>query len=129
MSIPVEIYPLSTQDGKSIPLDIISPEGMVYQALTTSWSTIALTSLYNTAVIFSTTAALLDITNTAAGTPASGSLNTGMLYIPAETVVTLILPTASIKVRAVTGTGDLYINGIRRWAALALPRQFSKNLS
>ena len=129
MTTPVELYPLSTQDAKSIPLEIVAPNGMIYQAMATSWSTIVLTDLYNLAVIFSSVALFLDITNTAAGSPTSGTSYSGWIYIPADTAVTVALPTGSIKVRAVAGSGDAYINGIQKWAALGLPRQFNSQVS
>lgn len=129
MATAPELYPFSTQDGKSIPLEIVSPNGMIVQALTTSWSTVVLTELYNLSVIFSSVDLFLDETNTASGTPTSGTSYAGWIFIPANTAVTLTLPTASIKVRAVAGSGNLYINGIQKWAALALPRQYNTKVS
>lgn len=129
MPTPPELYPASTQDGKAIPLEIMAPKGMITQALTTAWSTIALSALYENSIIFSTVNMFLDITNTASGSPTSGTSYTGWVMIPANIAVTIVLPAASIKVRAVTGGGDVYINGMQKWASLALPRQFNSKVS
>lgn len=128
MPTPVELYPLSTQDAQSIPLDIVRPLAMIYVALTTTFTAHVLSSKFNLCAIYSSVEAYIDLTNTASGNPTSGTEYNGWMYIPAETVVIAEMPTATVKIRGRV-LGDMHITAIQRWAALGLPRQFNSKTS
>ena len=124
MTLPRELYPFSTQDGKAVPLEIIQPSAMVMLDVTTSYSTLALPDSLNLAAIFASCDCVIDLTG-AATTLASGTLYNSMLFVPASTVVMAKLETVTAKIRAVSDSGTIFIQGVERWAGLNLTRQFT----
>ena len=124
MTLPRELYPFATQDGKAVPLEIIQPTAMVMLDITTSYSTLALPDSLNLAAIFASCDCVIDLTG-AATTLTSGTLYNSMLFVPASTVVMAKLETVTAKIRAVSDSGVIFIQGVERWAALNLARQFT----
>ena len=129
MATPAELYPFSTQDGKAIGLDVIKPLGVIYYLLSATFTAVVLPAKYNLSAVYSSVDAYIDLTNTASGSPVSGADNVRWVFIPAATVVILELPTATVRIRGVTGAGNMYITALQKYAALGLPRQFDTKTS
>ena len=128
MPVIDEIYPLSTQNAGWIPLDVIKPLAITYLVFGTGFSDLVLSANTNLAAIWASEHCLLDLSNTAT-TIVSGTTYNNWLFIPKDSVVMVTLPTATIKVRGLTASGRLVIQGIQRWSALALPRQINTKTS
>lgn len=128
MPLPLEIYPFATQDGKDIPLDIILPLAVVTIPVTAVSASLVLAAKFNLSAIFATSHCYMDLTGVGT-TPVNGTTYDNWLFIPKETVVIAVLPAATIKVRALGDDGVLIVQGIQKWAALNLPRQFSGKAS
>ena len=123
-----ELYPFSTQDGQPIPLEIINPLASVYFAHTTTAASLVLSAKFNLSAIFSTEHCIIDLSNTLSSW-VSGTTYNDTLFIPKETIVLAVLPTATIKVRSFDTSGNLFIQGVQKWAAMNLPRQFTGKTS
>ncbi len=124
MTIPNELYPFSTQDGKAIPLEIVRPLAFVFVALSTSYGSVVLNNKFNLAALFASVDCVMDTTGLET-TLVAGTTYNGMLFIPANTVVMAALPTITAKVRSIADDGQLFIQGVQQWSALNLARQFT----
>lgn len=124
MAIINEQYPLTTQDGVAIPLDIIKPSGLIFQALTSSaWTSITIPLKTDLVMLKASEDCILDMTGLAAIAFVEGAYNAKALYLPKGFVVAVAIDPGVIKARAVSTATVLYIQGIYKWAALSLPRQ------
>ena len=124
-----QLYPLATQDGKPIPLDVVKAVGLIVVDLTTTFQAIVLDSKYSLAVVYSEVGTLLDLANGAVTVPVSGTDYPDWQFIPAGFAVACILPVGTIRVASVSGTGKLCIQGVQQWQVLALPRQATAKVS
>lgn len=128
MSLPPELYPFATQEGKAVPLEIIKPIAALKFSFTTTIASLVLPVSLNLSAIFSTEDCFIDLANVITAIT-SGVTYDNLLFIPKETVVMVMLPTATVKVKGDTAAGDLYIQGIQKWASMHLPRQFTGKAS
>lgn len=130
MTLANEQYPLSTQDGDSIPLDVIRPVGMVFQTFVAgSWTAVTLPAGTDLVTIKADEDCYLDLLGTKTTALAAGTYYASVLYIPKGFVVTAQLAAGAIKVWGIATTGNIYIQLVGRWATLSLPRQTSNIVS
>ncbi len=123
-TVPAQLYPLASSDGKDIPFDVLKPVGLAYYSFNAGSPTeIALPASAELATIFATADAVVFF-----GTAALplNSYADGALFVPANTIVTAQLPATTLKIKGITFSGLVYIQVVQKWAALALPRQFEK---
>ena len=126
MSITNEQYPLTTQDGTAIPLDIIRPLGLIYQTVSSSgWTTMTIPAGMELAMFKASEDCYVDLTGTVAVAPVAGTHYPSMLFVPRGFIVSSTVAPGTIKVRSVSVAGQIFIQGIQKWAALSLPRQAS----
>ena len=119
-----QLYPFSTQDGKTVPLDIIKPAGLLVQSTALEVASFLMPSYSQVSVIFSSTACLLRSEVTIPEI-VSGESYPDLLFIPADIAMTVaLLPDTTYYVKAIETPGVLYIQGIERWAGLGLDRQY-----
>lgn len=122
------LYPSSTDDGKPIPLDVMSPRELLFVPLAADTeSVVAIPGTYNVVSIYSTIDSIIDFDNGMAFPPVAGELDNA-LFLPAGTIMTVQIPnTGEVRVVPVIAgeTGFCTIQNIQKWAALGLQRQLS----
>lgn len=125
-SIPSEVYPFATQDGKAIPLDIIKPAGLILQAFTPlAVASFIIPAGYKVGTMLASKACIVRFGQTI---PAlvDGTFYEDMLLIPNDTIITVSFDPTTLYVEGLTESGTFYLQLIERWAGLALDKQFSK---
>lgn len=124
MAADDQLYPLSTEKGESIPLDIVAPlAGKVLTLPANSHTALTVPASCKYASISATIDCVIDFVGTATY-PFTES--TSALIIHANGVHTAVLPTiAGLRVIPLIAgeSGILKINGIQKWAGLGLNRQ------
>lgn len=123
-------YPLSTADGKAIPLDIVKPSALVFIAFeNSSGSGSTLVTIPDRTEILSvvTDEDCLIRFGAVASIPASGVLLSNAVFVPAGMQIMLAPPANTLSVIG-TGpdTGTLAITLMDKWAQLATSLQTSR---
>ncbi len=122
-----QLYPLSTADAESIPLDVAAPLSLYSRTIAAEVATqIDIPDDMSLVMIHATVAVVIDFNNAAAYPLAAEDTKLAALYVPADTIMTIWLPTTGpAKVVPVFPEfpGALFIQGIQKWAALGLKRQ------
>lgn len=130
MSIQKEIYPVSTEDGKSIPLDVVMPLSSVRATLAANVeTTIVPTALYDIISIYSSIDVAVDFAGVLEYPMANNTLVDDTILIPANTLMTLRAPESvswSIVPLKNDSAGFIYITALQKWAGLRLNRQLAK---
>lgn len=119
-------YPLSTADGKEIPLDTIRPAGMYFIDITNTASSLqSFTSSYKTVVVYATVECIIRFGATAS---VSASWLSEGFFIPKETLITISPTTASFSaITTNTGeSGKLAVCVLENWAGLGLETQYGR---
>lgn len=120
-----QLYPMSTEDGTAIPLDIIKPQDVAVVSLPQN----AATSMTFTAgqlycQLSSSIDCVVDLTDTASY---PFSTSTRGMFLRAGKLSTIQLPYAPIAAKIIPinagEAGKLYVHGIQKWAGLGLSRQ------
>lgn len=121
------VYPFATQSGEAIPLDIINPEGLIIQAFTAVANTpvAAITGL-DIAMFIASQGCIVQFGAEIPIPAVDGTKYDDAIVIPAGVVVSVQCPAESFYVRGLSESGTLYVQMVRRWAGLALPKQFSR---
>lgn len=126
MTTPAGVYPFSTMDGKPIPLDIIKPTGLIPKSFTAVGdSSFVVPSDAVVGVFISNQACLIRFGATV-GAPVDATEIPNTILIPADMAVTVALTAGTCYVRGLTASGTVYLQLMEKWAALALPTQFTK---
>lgn len=124
MATPKGIYPFATQDGQAIPLDIISPAGLIRKSfISAASSVVVLPEGYSVGVFYSSTDVLVSF-GADHVTLADGAVSTDTMLVPAGTLVTAAFNSGNAYVKGLASSGDLYIQLIEKWAGLALNTQY-----
>lgn len=121
MSATSQLYPFATEDGKSIPLEVIRPLGAF--VLSVPDEATFTTGPYELVSIRSTKDAIL-VFNSATSIVEGVEL-ADALVLPAETIITAAIPIdtpSKIKLME-DGPAKLYIQYIQKWAGLGFQRQ------
>lgn len=122
-----ELYPLSTSDSKSIPLEAVWPLRAIQKSVAANAvSNLTLPADLQLVSIRSTVDCLIDFANAATFPAADATVYPNALYVAAETIYTIRLPNGGpVKIvpTAAGLSGTLYIQEIQKWAALGLKRQ------
>lgn len=122
-----QLYPLSTRDADSIPLDVASPLNLYKRAIAQNDATqIDIPVDMTLVMIHSTIAVVIDFLDAGDYPLPAEDLKANALYVPADTIMTIWLTeTGPAKVIPVFGdqVGVLLIQGIQKWAALGLRQQ------
>lgn len=121
-----QLYPLSTEDSKSIPLDVALPLTLIKDSVVHNAATVInLPADFNIVGIYSTVPCIIDFTNTATfPVPANIELDSAV-FIPQDSYMVIKVPsTGLVKVCPLisAGTGIIMINNLQKWAGLGLDR-------
>lgn len=121
------VYPFSTQDGKSIPVDITAPVALTTSNFLAGTSeALTIPAGYEVAWLYATQDCVLKIGGAAIpGTLVEGVSYEKAMFIPSFTILTALLAPGSASITGVGGAGTLYINAMEQWAALAHQRQLA----
>ena len=126
MTTPSELYPFATQDGQSIPLDILKPNGLLIIPFTTaSAKSITLPDTAPVAMFISSEACIISFDADISSVPVDTFLSK-VLIVPFGSIVSSYIPSLPIQVRGLDSDGTLYIQLIEQWAGLALAAQFRR---
>ena len=128
MSTPLDLYPLSTSDGKDIPLDVIRPTGWTFFDFTSSAATASstLANLEDLMVFQADEDCIIRFDGVEASMPAAGSIVSNSLYLPKNTSVVVYTTQRDISVKGVNQSGTLTIQFVDVWHALGVPSQFTR---
>jgi len=123
-----QLYPFSTEDNKSIPLDIIKPLSIIVLDVSAgALSTFVVPADWKVATFFCEKGCVVEFaTANIPATPVSGVEYPTALFVPPNCVVTatVIEGTASVGVLG-SGVSKLVIQQVQKWAGMALRRQAS----
>jgi hypothetical protein len=127
MSSDTDRYPLSTADGKHIPLEIIKPHGFVRKSFTAAGASAQVTIPATIEIIsFQATENCIILFDGNASVPADGTLLTSGLYVPNTYRVTVAPIGSYFTVIGETASGLLYCQMIEKWAGLSLSVQSAR---
>lgn len=122
-----ELYPLSTSDSKSIPLETIWPLRALRKSVAPDATTdLTIPAGMDLVSIRSTVDLLIDFANAATYPISDATVYPNALFVAAETIYTVRLPnTGAVNIVPLLPgvSGTLYIQEIQKWAALGLQRQ------
>lgn len=126
MVAPVDIYPLSTKDGKHIPLDVVSPTGVLVKSFTpVASSAIALPDTTDLIAVVATEDCYINFANSSAVVPADGTHEPDQMFLP-KNFQTILYPINRYMsvISANANNGVLRMNFFDTWHSLALASQF-----
>ena len=121
-----QLYPLSTNDGQVIPLDIIRPLGLSVVAIPAIGATVTFPAAVGVCALFSTVDIVLDLTGVATG--AEGD-HANAVFVPARVMITAVFPDVlSLKALPVSAkAGILSVQSIQKWAGIGTLNQLVRN--
>jgi hypothetical protein len=123
-----QLYPFSTEDNKSIPLDIIRPLGLIRTALASAvLSTIVIPATWKLASFFCPAGCYIQFFNETLPSPLiDGTEYVDTLFVPPSCVVTSTVIAGNAKILMLgTGTSYLAAQNIQKWAGLSLNRKLT----
>ena len=121
MSAAAQLYPLSTEDGKSIPLEVIRPLGAFVLSVadeatftTGAYPVVSIRCTKDAVLVFDSSVVISEGVDIA-----------DALILPAETIITAAIPVSTpSKIKLMEeGPATLYVQYIQKWAGLGLTRQ------
>jgi hypothetical protein len=122
-----QVYPMATDSGQAIPIDIIWPTYAAVSLLAASIpSPIVIAAGTRTAVFYSTVPVIIDFAGEALF-PVAAVLEG--LFVPAFTLITSAVPEAASAVAVPLESGQagyLVVQGIEQWAAIGQVRSLSR---
>lgn len=125
MSTAAELYPLATQDGKSIPLDVVKPLSLFSALIVEGTPTVfEVPADYVIAAIYATVDCIVRFS----ATPLPSGIVTetaysNAIFVPANILCNLVVTPGAASVLGVAGAGVIYISSVQQWAALIQPNQ------
>jgi hypothetical protein len=121
------IYPLSTADGKEIPLEVATPLFMFRMEITaTQHAAVDLPNLECILCVSSNVDCIVSF-GVDAVLPADGVIAQSLMYIPAGVIITLNPVDISMSVIGTSSNaGTLWVNGIQKWQALGKEVLFTR---
>jgi hypothetical protein len=121
------IYPLSSQDGKAIPLDVVKPSSLVkFNFVAGVAADVTIPAGYLLCWVFATKPCILRLS--AVNLPAAlvaGTAYDKALYIPQDMPLTVVLTPGEASLLGLAADGELYINAVEQWGALLQSKQAS----
>ena len=113
------LYPLTTQDGRAIPLDIVKPSSLIYWNLVKDTEkTVVIPAGFEVCFAFSTAHCYLRNADVAIGVPAEATEYTDTMLIVSDSILTLNLTPGAGRRIMPLGDGVIYLSAVKQWAAL-----------
>ena len=126
MSSTTKRYPLSTPDGKPIPLDVVKPVGLVVLPFTAVVSAAIAVPSDNEIISFYATEDCYIQFGGVAAVPASGVYTANMLLVKKSFRLTVAPPSATFTVISAGTNGTLQAQFIDKWASVVLATQTAR---
>lgn len=124
-----QLYPFSTEDSKAIPLDIIRPLGVLVKSfLGAGVASVTIPAGWKTASFYSPTGCFIQFAAAVLPGPLLENVSyDSTLFVPPNCVVTSTVIEGVATIAALNSVGGyLVVQGIQKWAGLALARQASR---
>lgn len=119
-----QLYPFSTADSESIPLEIIRPTGVITVKFTSGGEVpISFGDTMQLAAFYSPEGCFLQFGDTLIAPVLSGAHYEDTLFVPPGVIITSVIVKKSARAISYIGGGSLIVQGIYKWASLALPIQ------
>jgi hypothetical protein len=121
------VYPLSTPEGQSIPMDVMEPLSLAYFTFVAATSkNITIPASYSLVTLYATKDCVLRF----GATPipnvlVDGAEYTNAMYIPAQTLITAKIPSGAASVVS-TSSGLLAITSLENWKMLRQSYQLNQ---
>jgi len=125
-TVPSEVYPFATQDGKAIPLDIIKPSGIITKTFTLAAASFTIPAGYKVGTFLATVGCLVRFGATLPNPLVDATLYEDTLLVPNDTIVTSSILSTTVYVKGLAESGTLYVQLIEKWIGLALDKQFTR---
>lgn len=123
-----QLYPFSTEDNKSIPLDIIRPLALKKVALASAvLSTLVVPATWKLASFYCPAGCYIQFFNETLPTPlVDGTEYLDTLFVPPSCIVTSTVIAGNAKILMLgAGTSYLIAQNIQKWAGLSLNRKLT----
>lgn len=124
-----DLYPLSSDRGTAIPLEIVRPKNLVMFSFGAgAEAAITIPALYNICWLYATKDCILKTNNNNNAFPAalvSGTNYPDSFFIPASIPMIVQLTPGFGRLLGLADAGNLYINDVQQWAGIALSKQTS----
>lgn len=120
-------YPLSTVDGKAIPLEVIKPLGVIRLPFTaTAFNVQVLSDAYEDKILMLSSSEDCYLDFAAAPTsPVDDVVLPSMVFVPAGVLIACVTNSVYLNVIGVSTSGILHIQLVDTWAGLALETQIN----
>ncbi|WCD44274.1 hypothetical protein Tiera_018 [Polaromonas phage Tiera] len=115
-----ELYPLSTEKGDAIPLEVIRPLGVIPVALTEAGVVIEIPADWKIASFYSDKGCFVQFNRSAPADLINAELLEDVLWVPPGIVVATVIAGPACVVSNTAGV--LVIQGMQKWAGIALKR-------
>lgn len=121
-----QLYPLSTEDNKAIPLDIIRPLAVIKKATGSALVDITIPADWSIASFYSAAGCFVQFGGATLVSPLiEGTPYADTLFVPPGCIVTSTVTPGVAKVLSMAGTSSVIIQQVQKWAGIALQRQLS----
>lgn len=130
MSEPDKRYPLSSPEGRAIPLEIIRPYGCLTKSFTAIGSTASITIPAEISImsVLADEDCIIQFATSSASAEAlvDGTVQANAAFVPAGIIIVLspAQGLGTFAIRGIANSGSAKIQYIDRWAGLALASQF-----
>lgn len=123
-----QLYPLSTRDGESIPLEVMGPAGLIVRSITLSGVVdFTLPASFVIGSLYSEVGCILQFAQTIPNPPVNGTEYSDAVFVPPQTLITSTLTPGPCRLISLgVSAGTLYIQNVQKWAALALSQQLTR---
>lgn len=112
-------YPLATQDGQAVPLEIVKAASFLFAVLVNGVNKqLTIPAGIVTAYVMSTVNCVLKNASAPFTALAADTVYADSMFIPADHLTTIQLTPGTINIWPL-GAGTIYITGIEQWAALS----------
>lgn len=119
-------YPLSSPDGKPIPLEIIKPHGYIRRGFTDiSAVSVGLPAEVEILSLHSSWDCIISFSGDAE-IPVDGVLLSQGIFLPKNMRITVAPTSTSLSVIGDSGSGTLHIQAIDKWVGLATQSQLDR---
>lgn len=121
-------YPLSTPDGKAIPLDLIKPMGVLRLPFTASaYNAQSINAIYQDKIFtaYSTEDCYLSFA-ASPGAIADNTVTANILFVPAGVMIAFITNSLYLAAKGVSVSGSVHVQIVDTWAGLLLEAQVNR---
>src|SRR4051812_4197416 len=111
-----QLYPLSTRDGESIPLEVMGPQGLLVKSFTALGTTgLVIPTSFVIGSLYSSAGCILQMGAATIPNPLLDNTEyPNTVFVPPETLITVALIAGAARVIPLVNAGSLYIQNVRK---------------